>query len=239
MTSRSNTTPPEPPPEAGLAEQSYRQLRDAILDRQFQPGDRLSVPVIARKFGVSRSPAREAITRIAQEGLATVTRNRGAVVAAVDRADLIEIYRIREMLEALACRLAAMNADAQNLALMQELLEQHERVVAAGDVEQHYELDARFHQAIREVANSPRLFESLETLQSQIRLGMHTTRRSPGGMEQAAREHRLIFTGIESRNPEFAEDSVRLHINRLIIELEKMRTHDESGTDGQQPPIQS
>lgn len=227
-------TQPDAETVLGLSERAYQELRDAVLAGTFQPGDRLSVPEIAKKLGVSRSPAREAITRIAQEGLATVTRNRGAVVAAFDRRDLIEIYRIREMLEALACRLAATQASEHELSRMHQLHDEHAGVVGAGDVERHYDLDARFHAAIREAADSPRLSESLEMLQGQIRLGMHTTHRSPGAMDRAVRDHWLILSAVESGSPEFAENAVRMHIRRLTTELEH-RDDQAPGSIDDQP----
>lgn len=205
----------------GLTQRAYESLRDAILAHELPPGTRLSVPLMAQRLGVSRSPAREAIAKIASEGLATVSPNRGAVVAALERSDLVEIYRIREVLEGLASRLAAVHADEDSIARLESLVAQHAELVARGDVEHHYTADALFHSAVREIAESPRLSESLDRLQGQIRLGMHTTHRSPGGMAQALREHRSILAAISARSPEFAETAARLHIHRLITELQR------------------
>lgn len=205
--------------ERGLAEQAYITLRDAILAHELSPGTRLSVPVVAEQLGISRSPAREAIARIAHEGLAHVSPNRGAVVADVAPADLVEIYELREVLEGLACRLAATTMTLDRVAHLHSLLEQHANAVSDNDVERHFDLDASFHAAIREIAGSERLSTSLETLQGQIRLAMHTTRRSPGGMAQALSEHRLILAALESGNPVVAEAAGRAHIARLLNEL--------------------
>lgn len=227
------TTPSDRDADLGLTERVYQQLRDDILTARFQPGDRLSVPDIAHKLEVSRSPAREAITRITHEGLATANHNRGAVVAALDRADLIEIYQLREMLEALACRLAAAQMTENTLQQLRQIHEEHTTVVDSGDVNLHYEKDAQFHATIREATDSPRLSESLERLQGQIRLGMRTTHRPPGAMRRAIRDHRLILAAVEAGNPEFAETAVRLHIGRLTTELEQQYDHNLPETDVQ------
>lgn len=213
--------------DRGLADQAYVTLRDAILSHELRPGARLSVPVVAEQLGISRSPAREAIARIAHEGLALVTPHRGAVVADVAPADLAEIYQLREVLEGLACRLAAELATDGDLATLRALLEEHAEAVTDNDPERHYDLDAGFHAAIRDIAASSRLSSSLEMLQGQIRLAMHRTHRSRGGMAQALAEHRLILGAIESGNPQVAETVGRAHIARLLTELRQGTKADE------------
>ncbi|MGH3359468.1 MAG: GntR family transcriptional regulator [Nocardioidaceae bacterium] len=215
------------PADRGLAEQAYVTLRDAILAHELRPGARLSVPVVAEQLGISRSPAREAIARIAHEGLAFVTPNRGAVVADVAPADLVEIYQLREVLEGLACRLAATAMTEDHLTTLRALVEEHAKAIEENDPERHYDIDASFHATIRDIAASTRLASSLEMLQGQIRLAMHRTHRSPGGMAQALAEHRLILGALESRNPDVAETVGRAHIARLLNELRQGIDTDE------------
>lgn len=202
-------------PGLALTEQAYVRLRDAILNHQLPPGTRLSVPDIARRLGISRSPAREAIARIAYEGLAQVEARRGAVVAAIDPADLVEIYELREVLEGLACRLACERISEDDLDLLAELVDEHAAAVEADDVARHMELDQTFHQSIRRATGNQRLIESLDRLQGQIRIAMHTTRRSAGGMRQAIAEHRLVLSALGARDPDEAERTAREHIVRL------------------------
>jgi DNA-binding GntR family transcriptional regulator len=186
-----------------LADQAYVALRDAILSHQLPPGTRLSVPDMARRLGISRSPAREAIARIAYEGLAQVEPN------------------LREVLEGLACRLASQRVDERKLDRLSKILDDHAQAIAAEDLERHYELDLAFHAAIREFGESHRLIESLDRLQGQIRVAMYTTHRSPGGMPQALAEHRIIFDALASGDPERAEQAGRAHVTRLLHDLER------------------
>lgn len=205
--------------DQGLAEQAYMTLRKAILDHELAPGTRLSVPGVAEQLGVSRSPAREAIARIAYEGLAYLQPNKGAIVADLDVASLVEIYEVREVLEGLACRLASQRMSADGATELRDLLSQHTAAVDAGDVEHHYELDMQFHARIRELAGNSRLTVQLELLQQQIRLAMYTTHRSPGGMPLAVTEHRRILDALESGDPVLAEAAGRSHIARLLRDL--------------------
>ncbi|MGH3355300.1 MAG: GntR family transcriptional regulator [Nocardioidaceae bacterium] len=211
-----------------LADQAYVALRDAILSHQLPPGTRLSVPAMARQLGVSRSPAREAIARIAHEGLAQVVPHRGAVVSDIQPRDLVEIYSLREVLEGLACRLASTRLDEPGIERLQMILNHHEQAIAAGDAHRHYELDQAFHAAIRKVAGHQRLIESLDRLQGQIRVAMYTTHRSPGGMPQAFAEHQTIFTALVSGDLERAERAGRAHINRLVCDLEQTAHRKET-----------
>ena len=203
----------------GLATQAYVALRDAILSHQLPPGTRLSVPEIARRLQVSRSPAREAIARIAYEGLATNEPHQGAVVVQVQRSDLLEIYAVRQVLEGLACRLAVGRLTESGSAVLRQIVDEHAEAIAAEDVDRHYEIDQRFHATIREQAGNARLTEYLDRLQGQIRLAMHTTHRSPGGMAQALTEHEAIVDALASGDPDAAEAAGRVHIARLMDEL--------------------
>lgn len=205
---------------AGLAEQAYTLLRDAILSHALPPGTRLSVPEIARQLDVSRSPAREAITRIQYEGLADYVPHRGAVVSHIDLAALAEIYTMREVLEGLAARLATENADEEWLAHLESLWNAHSEAIEASEEARRVELDGEFHRQIRAAAGSARLVESLDQLQGQIRLAMATTAKLGGGPPAALAEHRAILDALRSGDAEAAEHLARDHIRRLRESLQ-------------------
>lgn len=199
----------------GLADQAYTALRDAILSHALPPGTKLSVPEVARQLDISRSPAREAITRIQHDGLADYMPHRGAVVSRIDLEALAQIYAIREVLEGLAARLAAERASEPWLAGLQELWDAHAEAVESGDTARHVELDGEFHHRIREAAGNERLAESLDRLQGQIRLAMATTSRRGGGPPVALAEHRAILDAIRTGDGDQAERVAREHIRRL------------------------
>lgn len=214
---------------SALADQAYVTLRDAILNHELEPGSRLSVPEVARQLEISRSPAREAISRIAYEGLADVQPNRGAVVAEITKADLVEIYVLREVLEGLACRIASTRVTQIHLQELKGLVDIHGSAVASNDPVAHYDADQRFHSYIRQLAGNRRLSDSLDRLQGQIRIGMYATRRSPGGMNQSLDEHRKILNALETRDPDCAEQAAREHISRLVNELRADALHANEG----------
>lgn len=145
--------------------------------------------------------------------------NRGAVIAAIKKSDLVEIYVLREVLEGLACRLASTKMTKDHLKALTELVKVHETAVSANDPVAHYDADQRFHSYIRQIAENKRLSDSLARRQGQIRIGMFATRRSPGGMSQSLHEHRKILDVLASEGPDNAEQPARGHISRQVGEL--------------------
>lgn len=202
-----------------LAEQAYELLRDAVISQQIPAGARLSVPELARRLGISRSPVREAIARLVHDRLAISEARRGAVVASLSREDLMEIYDVREVLEGLACRLAADRLTDEELAALGQVVADHRHAVEAGDVDEHMRLDQSFHAAVRRATHNVRLIEGLDRLQGQIRMAMATTRQSAGGMEQALAEHEEVLAALRQRDSALAEQVGRGHITRLRREL--------------------
>lgn len=214
----------------GLADQAYGVLRDAILSHRIPPGSRLSVPEVARQLDISRSPAREAITRIQYEGLADFVPQRGAVVSSIGLDELVEIYDVREVLEGLAARRAAQTADPDLIAALQRVWHQHDRAIADGDVPTHMELDIEFHHLIRSASDNVRLGDALDRLQGQIRLAMFTTASRGGGMPAALAEHQQLIEVIGSGDGDAAERVARDHIRRLRDSL-VAAAHDEQETN--------
>ncbi|SCF47843.1 transcriptional regulator, GntR family [Micromonospora matsumotoense] len=197
-----------------VGEVLYRTLRDRIISGALRPGARLSVPALAEEFHVSRSPVRDAVIRLVQENLVVETMNRGAEVARVSRAELVSLYEAREVLEGAVARLATERYDAALRRTLLALLAEHRAVAEQGDFGRHLELDAAFHRAIRQAAQSPVLARMLDSVQSRVLVAMRSTSLT-GGMVQAVHEHQAIFEAIGAGDPEAAEEIARAHIRRL------------------------
>lgn len=198
-----------------LAERSYQQLRDAIVGGELLPGTRLSVPDVAQRLGVSRSPIREAILRLEREGLVASAPNRGAVVASPRREDLQHLYELREVLEGLAARLAAVHATDEELAELRELWERHAAVVERGDVNEHMVVDQAFHLRTRQVARNPWLEDVLDRVSAQLRVALYATATQPGNPPLALKEHDGILKALLERDPDLAERRAREHVIRV------------------------
>lgn len=203
-----------------LADRAYTELRDAVLANRLRPGDQLSVPALAVRMGISRSPVREAVQRLIHDGLATHVQHRGAEVSRVDVHDLRRLYEVRELLEGLAARLATERLDATGVAELEAILAEHQRLLDAGEGEAaHIEMDMRYHQYLRHIAENPHLGEALNTIQGKAHLALHSLWRSAEASRLALQEHRRIFDAMVSGDPAGAESAAREHICRLRVRL--------------------
>jgi len=179
----------------------------------------LSVPDLARQLSVSRSPVREAVQRLVQEGLAISVPHRGAVVARIGVEDLQELYEVREMLEGLAARRATERLDSTARSELASLVEQHREALEREDLEGHVRLDMRFHLQIRKLAGNERLAEMLDRLQGQVRLAMHSLWGRYDAPRHALEDHEKILAAVLSNDPDAAEIAARAHIARVRAAL--------------------
>lgn len=208
-----------------VADRVYAELREAVLGHELRPGSRLSVPRLAVRYGVSRSPVREAVQRLVQDGLATDVPQRGCAVATVTASELIPLYEVREVLEGLAARLAAGRATRQQLARLHTELRSHELAVDRADVREHVEHDIAFHALLRQAAGNTELHEALDRLQGKVTIAMLSADHS-SWPAKAAVEHRQILDAIIAADADAAESAARAHIARIRNDIAALQEVD-------------
>jgi DNA-binding GntR family transcriptional regulator len=147
-----------------LEEQTYRRLRQALVEGTFAPGDKLSIRRIAEALGVSPMPARTALRRLATEQALDVMPSGTAVVPRLTRAGFQELGAVRAALEPLAVRLAAPQMDAATLQRLEALLGEHEAARASGQPEQFLQVDREFLFTLYRLAPAPMLMGMIEAL---------------------------------------------------------------------------
>lgn len=211
----------QPPERERVSDWAYGQIRAAVLQGLRRPGDRLSIPVLATELGVSRSPVRDAVQRLVQDGLADEQAHRGAFVAHVTADELHGVYAVREVLEGLVARTAAETLGAVDVAALEDLVGQHHDAVERGDMEAHFDLDIRFHREMRLLTRNDTLITLLAQIQGKIQLAMLTT-SVYGGAAEAVHDHEQILEAVKSRDPDAAEQTARIHIARLRAALEDL-----------------
>lgn len=194
-------------------------LRDAILAGRLEPGSRVRQEELAEEFGVSRIPVREALHQLESEGLVILVPNSGAWISRLDRAECIEIYKIRERLEPLALQESSANLPTATLALLEELVN---RIEASSDTEEFLRLDRQFHLLSYQGAEMPQLRQMIQkfwnTTQHYRRAFAGTVGRS--GMQMVHHEHRLIMEALRRRDGEQASLILYGHIRRTRLALE-------------------
>jgi DNA-binding GntR family transcriptional regulator len=207
----------------------YERLRLLILDGQIGLGEPLVERTLAARLGVSRTPVREAILRLGREGLVRIFEGRGAFVQAYSVEDVVEIYNLREALEALAARLACPNIPDSSLDLFEQRLLRFREDPArrASEPLLWRKVGRGFHQMFVHASRSPRLVEMLALLHDQIELvrGIGRTVSRDAGHRSTVEEHLEILAGFRARDPDRAEKAVRIHLrNGLAYRLEGLQT---------------
>ena len=199
-----------------LTERVAERLRAAIVSGQIAPGVRLSVPDIARRLNVSRTPAREGLLMLEREGLVVPHPTSGVTVLMGDRQDMIDLFDLREGLEAIAARRAAERSPGI-VAALESIVDRHEEAVARKDSAVHLECDRAFHRTIREATGNRRLSRQLLQIEQQLVVLNRILTDKPGWRGTAViRDHRRIAKAIGSGDPDAAENAIRQHIGRSL-----------------------
>lgn len=199
-----------------LEEMVYSRLEEEILSGELQCGMALGEIALSKRLGVSRTPVRSAIHRLAEEGLVEVVPNKGATVIGINTADLIDIYRIRKRLEGLASSLAAERITDEELEKLTEAIELAEFYIKKNDTEHIKELDTVFHSIIYKASGSRFLSRTLSELHRKIKSYRKRSLSVPGRLEKSEEEHREILEAINAGDSERADKLTSLHVQRSL-----------------------
>jgi DNA-binding GntR family transcriptional regulator len=192
------------------AEYAYVNIRQAIRDGRFKPGQRMRETELAKKFAVSRTPIREAIRRLSGEGLIEDVAGRGLAVTQFTMAQVRELYFLRAVLEGAAASQAAQFASPSEIKAMEEIM-----ALSRPAVDQPAEtarLNLHFHRSIHEAARNQYLTAALGQLSDSLSLLPGTTFEAPGRATVALNEHRDIIAAIRKHDGAKAEAAARRHI---------------------------
>lgn len=203
------------------SEVAYRRLRDDIIHWRLEPGTPLGEVETAERIGVSRTPVREALTRLASEGLVDTGTGRTARVSALSRDSIQQLFELREALETQAARLAARRRDATVFeALRAEFLEQQVSPTSAdesaGDEQRTYVLADALDTAIDQAAGSAYLATALRDLRGHLARVRRTARSNPVRLERASAEHVLIIDAILAQDEVLAAQATAVHLHNSL-----------------------
>jgi DNA-binding GntR family transcriptional regulator len=204
-----------------LAERLFRRLSNAIVSGDLAPGAKLSEPVLARQYGVSRGPLREALNRLQERHLVVRSPHVGARVAELSAQILEETFVVREALEGMAARQAAQNATEEDIAALRRAYGRH--VTAAqeqGDGPVWRSADEDFHLVVTRASKNPVLIKLLcEDFYQLVRFYRTQLVHVRARGARTVAEHRRILEAIEDRDGELAELQMRRHITAAREQL--------------------
>ncbi len=205
----------------------FQTLREAILRGDLKPGERLMELQLASKLGVSRTPIREAIRMLEQEGLAVTIPRKGAEVAKMTLKDMVDLLEIRESLDELAVTLACAKITGEQLQKLQLLKDEFEKCTKTGDVKKIAEADVKFHDVIYEATENPKLVSILNNLREQIYRYRVEYIKDANNHPILIREHEAIFKSLEERNKEKATQAMHEHVANQAVAVKAVIQQQE------------
>ena len=212
-----------------LGERVYQALRSAIISCRVQPGEPLQEARLVKQLGVSKTPVREGLVRLAETGLVTWTPYRGYAVSHVTSDDVREISQLRAVLEGLAAREASVRLTDRELDELAELASLSTTQASDGDPSEAAELGHAIHVAIYENCGNRRLRASIERLNDEFdrirKLAGRPTGRRP------EEEHAAVVSALRSRDPDRAETVLRAHVVHVFDHLERDLIHRATDED--------
>jgi DNA-binding GntR family transcriptional regulator len=192
---------------------AHQILREAIATGRLKPGARVLESELATLLDMSRTPVREAIATLEAEGLVSIDGARGRIVTKLDYQSMMELYSVREVLEATAAGLAARNASDMEIVALRDMVEvEGEMLDDGGRLADH---NRRFHEAIYYCSHNRYILKMLEYIQTGMLLLGQVSRVGDERRETALAEHRAIVEAIEARDPVGAEAAVRHHVRQV------------------------
>jgi DNA-binding GntR family transcriptional regulator len=202
----------------------YSDLRAQLLSLKRQPGEAVSEAEIALSYGVSRTPVREAILKLSDEGLLEIFPQSGIIVSRIAVAALPEAIIIRKALEETTARLAAERATSSQILALRSTVERQREAEAASDSEIFHQADEAFHAAIAEIAGYPGIWKLIQQVKVHVDRYRRLTLPQTGRIAQVIAEHERVLGAIQAHDPARAGIAMNHHLERLLDSINATRS---------------
>lgn len=201
------------------SDRAYEALRDDILNWRVAPGTALNETELALRLGISRTPLRAALARLALEGLVDTSRGRTGIVPDISVESIVQQFEVREALESQAARLAARRRDP---AVFQELVDSFAHAtetLAEGGTDAYYSVVARFDAAMDDAVGNPAMRSALDNVRSHLFRARRLAQDNPERLLRAAAEHRLICEAVRDGDAELAASATAVHLRGSLTTI--------------------
>ena len=187
-------------------------LEQRIVEGELGNGKRLDETELSSFYGVSRTPVREALQRLAESGLAEHLPRRGTFVRSPSLSQLVEMFEVMAELECMAIRLAARRATSNDIDALEKDNETCRAAVAANDTKKYYEINARLHGRIYQMSGNSFLANEARRLHDRLRPFRRLQLRVRGRMEESMAEHDIILAALRDGDADRAMETMKKHI---------------------------
>jgi DNA-binding GntR family transcriptional regulator len=220
------------PRAATASARIYSDLRAQLVSLQRRPGEVVSEAEIAISYGVSRTPVREAILKLSDEGLLEIFPQSGIFVSRIPVAALPEAIIIRKALEETTARLAAERATSSQILNLHSIVERQREANAAKDRDVFHQADEMFHATIAEVAGYPGIWTLIQQVKVHVDRYRRLTLPQEGRIARTITEHEAILAGIEAHDPAVARTAMEFHLERLLADISATQSINPEFFDG-------
>lgn len=203
-----------------LREVAYARIKDALHHAGLAPGEPLSEVGLSKLLGISRTPVREALQQLAQEGLVQVIPGRAVTVASRSLKDVLDVVHLRSLLEPELARLVADTALPQHIELLQDSIHYMEQALKDPDYSAWAKADALFHETMHQACPNPLLGETIVLLRNRVHhLANTDSRTNPARLAACTAEHRRVVEAVTNHDAAEAENAMRDHLAQLRLSL--------------------
>jgi GntR family transcriptional regulator, rspAB operon transcriptional repressor len=201
----------------------HRVLREDIIAMRIAPGEPISEKSVALNHGISRTPVREALLRLASEHLVEIFPQSGTFVARIPLAMLPEAILVRKALESVTVRGATERVDAACIAALGRLIDGQRELARCGDRDRFHAADDAFHSAIADAAGHPGIWQLIEQVKVQVDRFRRLTLPVPGRMDRVVGEHAAVVAAMAAENADEAVAAMVAHLDGLSASIEDVR----------------
>lgn len=201
--------------------QFYEKIKRMIVNGEYKPGQRINETQLAKAFGVSRSPIREAMRLLEKDGLLVADQKTGFIVYSLSPEDVEEIYQIRTALESLAIELCITRASDEELLFIEQLLDRTAEEIKQGAEDSRLiELNEHFHQLILQYSHNKHLKKQLDSVNVLIYFCRVLNFKGKGRAAEILNEHQQVFTFMKKRSLK-AVEHMQKHLHHDLVHLQK------------------
>ncbi|GAB4164929.1 MAG: GntR family transcriptional regulator [Geothermobacteraceae bacterium] len=207
-----------------LREKILETIRESILKGTLKPGEKVAEPELAERFGISRTPIREAFRQLESEGYLTVIPRKGAVVTELSERDVTEFYAIKSILEGYAARRAAGKLSDRDIERLEQINDKLAQLAEEGDVKTFFKVHGEFHDMFIEAAGNEKLADLIRQVGMKFNRLRIASLSLPGRMQISVEEHKKLIEAFRNHDGEAADHLVSKTAElggRLLLESMK------------------
>ena len=204
-----------------IAAQVHEILRRSIITMRLRPRKKVSEAELALQLGVSRTPVREALIKLAEDRLVEILPQRGSFITPIRLHEVLEARFIREALEIAVVREAAASGRAEVLGRLESLLQAQRAAARDKDLERFLELDEAFHHTLSESIDKQRCWRLIQSVKHQLDRVRYLSLPEPGNLALLIRQHAAIAQAALAGKPEEAETLMRAHLREVLRFIEQ------------------